>query len=130
MIWSTAGEWLSPFDSMRDQQRKQVRLISYIFTQDRIQATQPLRQVRVAPCAGSAQRRFLSVLPGGIVPRSYPKMLGADKDYDTRDFEADLRISGITPHVAQKIQARCSSLIVDRSAPSELQLIDQHQKAD
>jgi hypothetical protein len=29
------------------------------------------------------------------------KCLGADKGYDTRDFVADLRISGITPHVEQ-----------------------------
>jgi hypothetical protein len=34
------------------------------------------------------------------------KTLGADKSYETREFVADLRIRGITPHVAQNIQAR------------------------
>lgn len=43
-------------------------------------------------------------------------MLGAHKGYDNRDVVADLRISGITPHVAQKIQARCSSPIDDFTA--------------
>lgn len=47
---------------------------------------------------------------------SCQKMLGVHKGYDTRDFVADLRISGISPHDVQKIQARCSSLIVDRTA--------------
>jgi hypothetical protein len=47
---------------------------------------------------------------------SSQKMLGVHKGYDTRDFVADLRISRISPHDVQKIQARCSSLIVNRTA--------------
>lgn len=39
------------------------------------------------------------------------KTLGADKGYDARDFVADLRISGITPHLAQNIQTRRRSAI-------------------
>jgi hypothetical protein len=31
------------------------------------------------------------------------KTLGADKGYDTREFVADLRFNGITPHVAQNV---------------------------
>ena len=34
---------------------------------------------------------------------THQKTLGADKGYDTREFVADLRINGITPHVAQNL---------------------------
>ena len=37
---------------------------------------------------------------------AHQKTLGADKGYDTREFVADLRINGITPHVAQNITRR------------------------
>ena len=46
---------------------------------------------------------------------AHQKTLGADKGYDTRDFVADLRISGITPHVAQYIQTRRRSAIDGRT---------------
>jgi transposase len=46
---------------------------------------------------------------------AHQKTLGADKGYDTREFVADLRISGITPHVAQNIQTRRSSAIDGRT---------------
>ena len=32
---------------------------------------------------------------------AHQKTLGADKGYDTMDFMADPRITGITPHVVQ-----------------------------
>ena len=48
---------------------------------------------------------------GGV----HQKTLGADKGYDTRDFVADLRISGITPHVAQNNGARRRSAIDGRT---------------
>jgi len=39
------------------------------------------------------------------------KSIGADKYYDTSDFMADQRIRGITPHLAQNIQAgRCTAI--------------------
>ena len=47
---------------------------------------------------------------------AHQKTLGADKGYDTREFVADLRINGITPHVAQNIQMRRSSAIDGRTA--------------
>ena len=46
---------------------------------------------------------------------AHQKTPGADKGYDTRDFVADLRISGITPHVAQNIQPRRRSAIDGRT---------------
>lgn len=47
--------------------------------------------------------------------RAHQKTLGADKGYDTREFVADLRISGNMPHVAQYIQDRRSSAIDGRT---------------
>ena len=46
---------------------------------------------------------------------AHQKTLGADKGYDTRDFVADLRISGITPHGAQNIHTRRRSAIDGRT---------------
>jgi hypothetical protein len=47
---------------------------------------------------------------------AHQKTLCADKGYYTKDFVADLRISGITPRLAQDIQARSSSAIDGRTA--------------
>ena len=47
---------------------------------------------------------------------AHQKTLRADKGYDTDEFVTDLRISGITPHVAQNIQTRRSSVINGRAA--------------
>ncbi len=47
---------------------------------------------------------------------AHQKTLGADKGYDTRDFVADLRINGITPHVAQNLSRSGGSAIDGRTA--------------
>jgi hypothetical protein len=47
---------------------------------------------------------------------AHQKTLGADKGYDTREFVADLRISGITPHVAQNLSRSGGSAIDGRTA--------------
>ena len=47
---------------------------------------------------------------------AHQKTLGADKGYDTRDFVADLRISSITPHVAQNTSRSGGSAIDGRTA--------------
>ena len=47
---------------------------------------------------------------------AHQKTLGADKGYDTRDFVADLSISGITPHVAQNTSRSGGSAIDGRTA--------------
>ena len=56
----------------------------------------------ISPASGTAERdsalRMAQSLKG-----SHQKSLGADKDYDTKAFVADLRMSGITPHVAWNI---------------------------
>ncbi len=68
----------------------------------------------VTPADGYGERaaalRMARSLPG-----AHQKTLGADKGYDTRDFVADLRISGITPHVAQNNQSRRRSAIDGRT---------------
>jgi len=72
----------------------------------------------VTQASGTAERdsalRMARSLRG-----AHQKTLGADKGYDTRDFVADLRISGITPHVAQNIQPRRSSAIDGRTVRHE-----------
>ena len=40
----------------------------------------------------------------------HPQTLGGDKGYDTRDFVADLRRRGVTPHVAQNNKGRSSAI--------------------
>ncbi len=44
------------------------------------------------------------------MPRGRRATLGADKAYDTRDFVAELRARGITPHVAQHTTKRRSAI--------------------
>jgi transposase len=54
----------------------------------------------VTPATGYGEREaaveMIADLPGG-----HPITVAADKGYDTRDFIADLRGMGVTPHVAQ-----------------------------
>jgi IS5 family transposase len=69
----------------------------------------------VTPADGYGERaaalRMARSLPG-----AHQKTLAADKGYDTRDFVADIRFAGITPHVARNIQARRRSAIDGRTA--------------
>jgi transposase len=68
----------------------------------------------VTPADGYGERaaavRMVRSLTG-----AHQKTLGADKGYDTRDFVADIRFAGTTPHVAQNIQARRTSAIDGRT---------------
>jgi transposase len=68
----------------------------------------------VTPADGYGERAA-AVRMAHSLPGAHQKTLGADKGYDTRDFVADLRISGITPHVAQNIQPRRGSAIDGRT---------------
>ena len=69
-------------------------------------------EVTPVDCYGerSAAVRMARSLPG-----AHQKTLGADKGYDTRDFLADIRFAGITPHVAQNIRSRRRSAIDGRT---------------
>jgi hypothetical protein len=44
------------------------------------------------------------------LPASGPKTLACDKGYDSRDFVADLRNRGLTPHVTQNTSGRRSAI--------------------
>ncbi|WP_216916623.1 MULTISPECIES: IS5 family transposase [unclassified Synechococcus] len=68
----------------------------------------------VTPADGYGERAA-AVRMARSLPGAHRKTLGADKGYDTRDFVADIRFAGITPHVAQNIQARRRSAIDART---------------
>ena len=68
----------------------------------------------VTPADGYGERaaalRMLRDQPG-----AHQKTLGADKGYDTKDFVADIRFAGVTPHVAQKAGLHRRSAIDGRT---------------
>jgi transposase len=69
----------------------------------------------VTQATGTAER-YSALRMARSIKGAHQKTLGAEKGYNTRDFVADLRISGITPHVAQNIQPRRRSAIDGRTA--------------
>lgn len=69
----------------------------------------------VTPADGYGERAA-AVRMARSLPGAHRKTLAADKGYDTRDFVTDVRFAGITPHVAQSIQARRRSAIDGRTA--------------
>lgn len=69
----------------------------------------------VTPADGYGERAA-AVRMARTLRGAHQKTLAADKGYDTRDFVADIRFAGITPHVAQNIQARRRSAIDGRTA--------------
>lgn len=63
----------------------------------------------LTPATGTAERETaLELLKQA--PRSGRGTVGADKGYDTRDFVAQTRTLGVTPHVAQNTSGRTSSI--------------------
>ena len=63
--------------------------------------------VMVTQATGTAERDA-ALLMAEAIPGSHPVTLGADKNYDTKDFVAEARNVRATPHVAQK--ARSSAI--------------------
>uniref|UniRef100_UPI001C240695 IS5 family transposase n=1 Tax=Synechococcus sp. CCY 9618 TaxID=2815602 RepID=UPI001C240695 len=68
----------------------------------------------VTPADGYGERSA-AVRMARSLAGAHRKTLAADKGYDTKDFVADIRFAGITPHVAQNIQARRRSAIDGRT---------------
>jgi IS5 family transposase len=68
----------------------------------------------VTPADGYGERAAALRMPPAL-PGAHQMKLAADKSCDTKDCVANLRFSGITPHVAQKIQARRRYAIDDRT---------------
>jgi transposase len=69
----------------------------------------------VTPADGYGERAA-AVRMARSLSGAHRKTLAADKGYDTRDFVSNVRFAGITPHVAQNIQARRRSAIDGRTA--------------
>ena len=60
--------------------------------------------------AGGTAERDAALALIKRVPRAAHVTLGADKAYDTRDFVADARAAGVTPHVSQNTTRRRSAI--------------------
>jgi transposase len=64
---------------------------------------------RVTQATGTAEREAVLAMAEAI-PGQQRVTLGADKNYDTRDFVRELRELRVTPHVAQKTAGRSSAI--------------------
>jgi transposase len=64
---------------------------------------------------GRAERRDALALLDENLPGQRRITLGADKNYDTREFVAECRARNVTPHVAQNITKRRGSMIDART---------------
>ncbi len=70
--------------------------------------------VEVLQANGTAERDAALVMVEAI-PGDHQVTLGADKNFDTKDFVAEARNLNATPHVAQNIHSRRSSAIDGRT---------------
>lgn len=59
---------------------------------------------------GTAERDMAGQLVRRLPPRRRRRTLGADKGYDTQGCVAELRVVGVTPHVAQNTSGRRSAI--------------------
>ena len=66
----------------------------------------------VTPATGRAEREAAVAMLAGR-PGHHRITVAGDKGYDTRDFVADLRAMGITPHVAQYVPTRNRRSAID-----------------
>jgi transposase len=65
--------------------------------------------VEVLPATGTAERVAALGMVANL-PGDQPVTLGADKNYDTKDFVAEVRHLNATPHVAQNNKRRQSAI--------------------
>lgn len=71
---------------------------------------------QVSTATGTAERDLVPDLVDDARERGFrPRTLGADKSYDTAECVADLRVRGITPHVAQNTGRKGGSAIDGRT---------------
>ena len=80
---------------------------------------------------GSAERDAAKRMLGKPRTRRHQAMrrtVGADKGYDTRDFVADTRALGVTPHVTQNLTRRGGSAIDGRTTRHEGYAVSQHAR--
>src|SRR5450432_4377366 len=70
--------------------------------------------VEVLQANGTAERDA-ALMMNEAIPGDHQVTVGADKNYDTKDFVAESRNLNATPHVAQNIHARRNSAIDGRT---------------
>src|SRR6185369_16370202 len=75
-----------------------------------------LVDLAVLPADGYAERDAAIMMLEGGIARADHATVGADKGYDTRDFVADCRRLGVTPHVAPNSKRFGGSAIDARTA--------------
>lgn len=68
----------------------------------------------VRPPGGTAEPEAALALMRTQVPRAKRWTLGADKGYDRGQFVTELRVAGVTPHVAPNVHARRYQSAIDR----------------
>jgi len=84
-----------------------------------------LVDLAVLPADGYAERDAAIMMLEGSMARARRATIGGDKAYDTRDFVADCRRLGVTPHVAQATSKRRNSAIDGRTTSPPGYLISQ-----
>jgi hypothetical protein len=73
---------------------------------------------KVTQATGTGERDAAKTMAADR-PGAHQKTLGADKNYDTRGFVAEMRRIGVTPHVAQNTARTGGSAIDGRTARHE-----------
>src|SRR5499425_1665351 len=84
-------------------------------------------QVEVLQANGTAERDAALVMIEAI-PGDHQVTVGADKNYDTKDFVSEARNLNATPHVAQNIHARRSSAIDGRTTRHDGYAVSQKKR--
>lgn len=69
---------------------------------------------RVTQAVGTGERDAAKEMAADV-PGAHQKTLGADKNYDTKGFVAEMRRIGVTPHVAQNTSRPGGSAIDGRT---------------
>lgn len=82
---------------------------------------------QVTPATGTAEREAAVVMVEEI-PGDKRVTLGADKNYDTQQFVADMRERNVTPHVAQNTSGRSSAIDARTTRHAGYQISQQRRK--
>ena len=69
-----------------------------------------ITDAELTKATGFAERDCATEMLGRLPKRARRRTVGADKNYDTKGFVADVRTLGFTPHVAQNNKGRRSAI--------------------
>jgi hypothetical protein len=83
---------------------------------------------KVTQATGTGERDAAKAMAAAI-PGAHKKTLGADKNYDTKGFVAEMRRIAVTPHVAQNTSRPGGSAIDGRTTrhPGLIQSFSKHR---